>query len=49
MNLDWNNDSLVMNYYRGFKDWVKDEVTRQEKPTTLIRIIHLAQTIDKRS
>ena len=49
VNLDWNDNLLVTNYYRGLKDWVKDEVTRQGKPTTLVTIIHLAQTINKRS
>jgi hypothetical protein len=45
---NWNDDALCHQYYTGLKDYVKDEMSRSDKPDDLKEMIELAQKIDNR-
>jgi hypothetical protein len=40
---------LLRHYYNGLKEFIKDELARQPKPTTLNRMITLVNEIDERA
>lgn len=46
--LDWDNDALCAQFYRGLKDNVKDELARVGKPEMLQDLIDTAIRIDTR-
>jgi hypothetical protein len=46
--LDWDEEPLIVTYYNGLKDSVKDEVARQERPDDIQDMIELAVKIDNR-
>jgi hypothetical protein len=46
--LGWDNRVLANQYYVGLKDFVKDELTRIDKPDTLQDIIENAVKINNR-
>ncbi|KFY05968.1 hypothetical protein V491_08927 [Pseudogymnoascus sp. VKM F-3775] len=45
---NWNDESLCFQYYEGLKDYVKDEISRSDRPDDLKEMIELAQKIDNR-
>jgi molecular chaperone DnaK (HSP70) len=46
--LSWNNSALIHQYYCGLKEHVKDDLSREELPTTLAEMIKRAIQIDNR-
>jgi hypothetical protein len=46
--IEWNDEALASQFYRGLKDNVKDEIARQDRPTKLKEMYELAITIDGR-
>jgi hypothetical protein len=46
--LGWNDRSLVNQYYISLKEFVKDELTRINQPTTLLEIIKETIKINNR-
>lgn len=46
--IEWNDEALASQFYRGLKDHVKDEIARQERPTKLKEMCELAIKIDGR-
>jgi hypothetical protein len=47
--LSWNDGALMHQYYRGLKEHVKDDLSREEPPTTLAEMIKRAIQIDNRT
>jgi hypothetical protein len=45
----WNDDALRAQYYRGLKDFVKDELVREDKAESLEELITTAVKIDNRN
>jgi len=45
---DWNDEALKNQYYRGLKDFIKDEMARSDRPDDLKDMIELSQKIDNR-
>lgn len=48
MRTGWNNEALKAQYYRGLKDSVKDELVKEDKPSSLEEMMDLAIRIDNR-
>jgi hypothetical protein len=48
MRLGYDDEALKDKFYNGLKDFVKDEISRSDKPTTLEGLIELAVRIDNR-
>jgi Retrotransposon gag protein/Zinc knuckle len=46
---NWNDDALMAQFYRGLKDPVKDDLAREQRPTTLEGLIQKAVQIDNRN
>ena len=47
--LDWNDDALASEFYRGLKDKVREEITlRNDRPSNLKDLSELAIKIDNR-
>jgi hypothetical protein len=47
--IDWNDEALASQFYRGLKERVREEITlRNERPDTLKGMFDLAVTIDTR-
>lgn len=46
---DWEDAALKAQYYRGLKDFVKDEIARSDRPDSLDDMIELAIKIDNRN
>jgi hypothetical protein len=47
--LSWNDGALMHQYYRGLKEHVKDDLSREEPPKTLAKMIERTIQIDNRS
>lgn len=47
--LSWNDGALMHQYYRGLKEHVKDDLSREDPPNTLAKMIERAIQIDNRS
>jgi len=45
----WNGDALRYRYYKGLKEFIKDEIARSDKPDDLQDMIELAVKIDDRA
>ncbi|KFY47014.1 hypothetical protein V494_00226 [Pseudogymnoascus sp. VKM F-4513 (FW-928)] len=43
---DWNDEALKNQYYRGLKDFIKDEMARSDRPNNLREMIEMSQKID---
>jgi hypothetical protein len=39
---DWNDEALKNQYYRGLKDFIKDEMARSDRPDDLKEMIELS-------
>ncbi|KAK4701803.1 hypothetical protein P7C70_g4420, partial [Phenoliferia sp. Uapishka_3] len=48
VELTWNDETLRVLYYKGLKDSIKDQLSRDELPNTLIEIIVQAERIGNR-
>jgi hypothetical protein len=48
MRLGYDDEALKDKFYNGLKDFVKDEISRLDKLTTLERLIELTVRIDNR-
>jgi hypothetical protein len=48
IRLGYDDEALKDKFYNGLKDFVKDEILRSDKPTTLEGLIELAVRIDNR-
>ncbi|KAK7433421.1 hypothetical protein Landi51_13952, partial [Colletotrichum acutatum] len=46
--LDWGNEALMAAFYRGLKEEVKDELSRQDRPEELHEYIDMTVKIDNR-
>ena len=47
--IEWNDDALLSQFYRGLKERVREEITMyHERPSTLKGMFELAITIDTR-
>jgi len=46
--LSWNDGALMHQYYRGLKEHVKDDLSREDPPKTLAEMIKRAIQIDNR-
>jgi len=46
--LDWDDDAFVAIYYRGLKDPIKDELSRDDLPEELAQLAEKAARIDSR-
>jgi hypothetical protein len=49
MRLSWQDDALRVQYYRGLKEGIKDELARGTKSATLNELIRNATDIDNRN
>ena len=47
-HLTWNEDALIFTYYQGLKSPLKDELSKEERPTTLQTLIEKAVRLDDR-
>ncbi|KAK4703118.1 hypothetical protein P7C70_g3104, partial [Phenoliferia sp. Uapishka_3] len=48
VNLNWNDETLRVLYYQGLKDAIKDQLSREELPASLIETIILSERIGNR-
>jgi len=46
--LDWDENALIAQYYRGLKESLKDELARQERPDQLHELIEAVVRLDNR-
>ena len=46
--MNWDDTALTAQYYKGLKDFVKDEISRSERPSTLAKMIEKSVIIDNR-
>ena len=46
---NWDDTALTAQYYKGLKDFVKDEISRSERPSTLAAMIEKSVIIDNRA
>ena len=46
--LEWNDQAIAAQFYRGLKDHVKDEISREGRPTTPRAMYEMAIRIDTR-
>ena len=44
--INWDNTALTAQYYKGLKDFVKDKISRSERPSTLAAMIEKSVIID---
>src|SRR5215475_11687897 len=44
--VNWGSKALCHCYYKGLPEHIKDVISTQGKPMTLIRIKHIAQAVD---
>ena len=45
---NWDNTALTAQYYKGLKDFIKDEISRSERPSTLAKMIKKSVIINNR-
>lgn len=48
IRVNWNDDSLRAQYYKGLKDVIKDEMARSDRPENLGLMMEMAIRIDNR-
>jgi len=48
VKVEWNDEALASQFYKGLKDVVKDEIARYDRPTGLKEMYDLAVKIDGR-
>jgi len=46
--LEWNDEAVAAQFYRGLKEQVKDEIARGDRPTSTREMYELAIRIDIR-
>lgn len=46
--LDWNDEALMVQFYKGLREDVKDDLSREPRPDDLAKYIELATKIDNR-
>src|SRR5579871_328069 len=46
--LDWDENALIAQYYKGLKESLKDELARQERPDRLRELIEVVVRLDNR-
>ena len=46
--MNWDDTALTAQYYKGLKDFIKDEISRSERPSTLVKMIEKSVIIDNR-
>ena len=46
--MNWNNTALTAQYYKGLKNFIKDEISCSEWPSTLAKMIEKSVIIDNR-
>ena len=46
---NWDNTALTAQYYKGLKDFVKDKISRSERPSTLAAMIEKSVIIDNQA
>ena len=44
--MNWDNTALTAQYYKGLKNFIKDEISRSERPSTLAKMIEKSVIID---
>ena len=44
--MNWDNTALTAQYYKGLKNFIKDEISRSERPSTLVKMIEKSVIID---
>ena len=44
--MNWDNTALTVQYYKGLKNFIKDEISRSERPSTLAKMIKKSVIID---
>ena len=47
--MNWDDTALTAQYYKGLKNFVKDEISRSERPSTLAKMIEKSVIIDNRA
>jgi len=45
---DWDDDALVLQYYWGLSEGIKDEIARRDRPEELQEMIDTSINIDSR-
>ena len=48
LKTDWNDEAQMAVYYKGFKEIVKNDIAKQERPENLEEMFLLAIRIDQR-
>ena len=46
--MNWDDTALTVQYYKGLKDFIKDEISCSERPSTLVKMIEKSVIIDNR-
>ena len=46
--MEWDNDALLVIYYKGLKDQIKDELSREELTKDMDDMVKRAVQIDNR-
>ena len=46
--MNWDDTALTAQYYKGLKNFIKDEISRSERPSTLAKMIEKSVIIDNR-
>ena len=44
--MNWDDTALTAQYYKGLKDFIKDEISHSERPSTLAKMIEKSVIID---
>ena len=44
--MNWDDTALTAQYYKGLKNFVKDEISHSERPSTLVKMIEKSVIID---
>ena len=44
--MNWDNTALTAQYYKGLKNFIKDEISCSERPSTLVKMIEKSVIID---
>ena len=47
--MNWDDTALTTQYYKGLKDFIKDEISCSERPSTLAKMIKKSVIIDNRA
>ena len=44
--MNWDDTALTAQYYKGLKNFIKDEISHSERPSTLVKMIEKSVIID---